>query len=74
MQLLIAAIAALSIILPAAARDNGQWVNSPADIRQRFQSLMLPDNPAVACCGEAGAFDGHAFGGERNHYAAAIPS
>jgi hypothetical protein len=42
---------------PAVARDNGQWVNSPKHIRQWFQSLMQPDNPAQSCCGEGDAFE-----------------
>jgi hypothetical protein len=52
------------------ARDNGQWANSPADIRHWFQSLMQPDNPAVSCCGEADAFEADSF--EVDHYVATI--
>jgi hypothetical protein len=68
----IAAIAALAMLLPAAARDNGQWGDSPANIRQWFQSLMQPDNPAVSCCGEADAFEADTFEVEGDHYIAVI--
>jgi hypothetical protein len=72
MKLPLAAIAALSIILPAAARDNGQWADSPANVRQWFQSLMQPDNPAISCCGEADAFEADAFEVKGDHYIAII--
>jgi hypothetical protein len=72
MKLPLAALAALSIILPAAARDNGQWADSPANVRQWFQSLMQPDNPAVSCCGEADAFEADTFEVEGDHYVAVI--
>jgi len=32
----------------ALARDNGQWNNSPINIREWFQSLMQPDNPYMS--------------------------
>jgi hypothetical protein len=51
MKLPIAAIAALAMLLPAAARDNGQRAHSPAHVRQWLQSLTQPDNPAISCCG-----------------------
>ena len=72
MKLPIAALAALATILPAAARDNGQWADQPAAIRQWFQSLMQPDNPAVSCCGEADAFEADTFEVEGDHYVAII--
>jgi hypothetical protein len=72
MKLLLAALAALSTILPAAARENGQWADSPSNIRQWFQSLMQPDNPAVSCCGEADAFEADTFEVEGDHYVAVI--
>jgi hypothetical protein len=53
MKLPLAAIAAPAMIASAVARDNGQWTGSSAAVRQWFQSLMQPDNPAVNCCGEA---------------------
>jgi hypothetical protein len=57
MKLPLAALAALAMLLPATARDNGQWGDSPAALRLCFQSLMQPDNPTVSCCGEADAFE-----------------
>jgi hypothetical protein len=72
MKLPIAALLALAMLLPAAARDNGQWGDSPANIRQWFQSLMQPDNPAVSCCGEADAFEADTFEVEGDHYIAVI--
>jgi hypothetical protein len=67
MKLLPAALAALAMIASAAARDNGQWADSPAQIREWFRSLMQPDNPLVSCCGEADAFEV-----EGDHYVAVI--
>jgi hypothetical protein len=32
-------LAALAMLLPAAARDNRQWSDSPTNVRQWFQSL-----------------------------------
>jgi hypothetical protein len=58
MKLPIAALAALDTLLPAAARDNGDRTQSRAATRQRFQSLMQPDNTSMSCCGEADAFEG----------------
>ena len=72
MKFPIAATAALAMLLPAAARDNGQWGDQPAKIRQWFQSLMQPDNPAVSCCGEADAFEADAFEVEGDHYVAIV--
>jgi hypothetical protein len=72
MKLAVAALAALSIVLPATARDNGQWADQPAAVRQWFQSLMQPDNPAVSCCGEADAFEADTFWVEGDHYVAII--
>jgi hypothetical protein len=72
MKPLLAAIVALAMLLPAAARDNGQWGDSPANVRQWFQSLTQPDNPAVSCCGEADAFEADTFEVEGDHYIAII--
>jgi hypothetical protein len=58
--------------LPALARDNGQWGQQPASIRQWFQRLMQPDNPQVSCCGEADAFEADMFEIEGDHYVAII--
>ena len=54
------------------ARDLGQWVDTPAGVRQWFQSLMQPDNPSVSCCGEADAFEADTFEVEGDHYVAVI--
>ena len=62
----------LALCAPAAARDNGQWANSPANIREWFQSLMQPDHPRLSCCGEADAFEADAFEEEGDHYIAII--
>jgi hypothetical protein len=61
MKLPLAALAALATLLPAAARDNGQWSDQPANVRQWFQSLMQPEAPMVSCCGEADAYWADAF-------------
>jgi hypothetical protein len=68
----LAALAALAMIASAAARDNGRWSDSPAQIRQWFQSLMQPDNPSMSCCGEADAFEADTFEVEGDHYVAVI--
>jgi hypothetical protein len=72
MRLPIAAIAALAMIASALARDNGQWADSPAAVRQWFQSLMQPDNPYLSCCGEADAFEADTFEVDGDQYIAII--
>ena len=72
MKLLLSAIAALAMLMPATARDNGQWEDSPAAVRQWFQSLMQPDNPYLSCCGEADAFEADTFEVAGDHYIAVI--
>ena len=57
---------------PLSARDNGQWANSPLQVREWFQGLMQPDNPAVSCCGEADAFEADTFEVAGDHYVAII--
>jgi hypothetical protein len=66
------ALFTLAFCAPATARDDGQWANSPAHIRQWFQGLMQPDNPAVSCCGEADAFEADQFEVAGDHYVAII--
>jgi hypothetical protein len=68
----LAALAVLSIALPALARNSGTWSDTPAAIRQWFQNLMQPDNPAMSCCGEADAFEADTFEVEGDHYVAVI--
>jgi hypothetical protein len=63
---------ALLLSAPSLARDNGQWTNSPALVRQWYQRLMQPDNPQVSCCGEADAFEADSFEIEGDHYVAII--
>ncbi len=72
MKLPFAVLAALAMIASALARDNGQWGDSPAAVRQWFQSLMQPDNPYLSCCGEADAFEADSFEVEGDHYIAVI--
>jgi hypothetical protein len=56
----------------ALARDNGQWGNSPINVRAWFQSLMQPDNPYMSCCGEADAFEADTFEVDGDHYVAVV--
>lgn len=72
MKLPLAVLAALVSLSPALARDNGQWTNSPANVRQWFQSLMQPDNPVMSCCGEADSFEADSFEVSGDHYVAII--
>ncbi len=72
MKPLLITLAALAMTRSAGARDSGQWADQPAAIRQWFQSLMQPDNPAVSCCGEADAFEADTFEVEGDHYVAII--
>jgi hypothetical protein len=66
------ALLALVVCAPAVARDNGQWENTPANVRQWFQQLRQPDNPRVSCCGEADAFEADSFEVDGDHYVAVI--
>ena len=68
----VLALSVLALGAPAAARDDGQWANSPSNIRQWFQSLMQPDHPRLSCCGEADAFEADTFEVEGDHYVAVI--
>jgi hypothetical protein len=72
MRLPIAAVAVLAMLLPAAARDNGQWGDQPANVRSWFQELKQPDNPTMSCCGEADAFEADNFEIAGDHYVAII--
>jgi hypothetical protein len=58
------------VSLPALARDNGQWGNQPAYLREWFQKLMQPDNPHMSCCGEADAFEADSFEVSGDEYVA----
>jgi len=68
----IIVIALVAATLPAVARDNGQWENQPAHLRQWFQKLMQPDNPVMSCCGEADAFEADSFENGSGQYVAII--
>jgi hypothetical protein len=68
----VLAIIVLALGVPAVARDDGQWANSPPHIREWFQSLRQPDHPRVSCCGEADAFEADTFETEGDHYVAII--
>jgi hypothetical protein len=75
---LVCVITATSLIVlghaapNALARNNGQWENSPAHIRQWFQGLRQPDNPIVSCCGEADAYEADLFEIDKDRYVAII--
>ena len=56
----------------ATARDNGQWADQPAYLRQWFQKLMQPDQPTMSCCGEADAFEADKFEALGDQYVAII--
>jgi hypothetical protein len=78
-DLTLALLAAAGLIalqrgtVPSAdARDNGQWGDKPAFVRQWFQSLMQPDNPQISCCGEADAYEADTFEVDGDHYVAII--
>ena len=60
------------VSLPALARDNGQWGNQPAYLREWFQKLMQPDYPHMSCCGEADAFEADSFEVSGDEYVAII--
>jgi hypothetical protein len=65
-------IAQLYVLSSALARDNGQWENSPAHIRQWFEGLKQPDNPNASCCGEADAYEADLFEIDEDHYVAIV--
>ena len=50
------ALAILFMLLPAFARDNGQWENVDPVISGWIRGLMQPDNPLISCCGQADAY------------------
>ena len=66
------ALASLMVLVAAApmalARDNGQWENSPPNVRRWFQGLRQPDNPRASCCGEADAYEADIFEVDGGHY------
>lgn len=60
-----AALAALILgivsAMPSTARDLGQWEASDQEIVTWYRNLMMPDAPAVSCCGEADAYWADSF-------------
>ena len=56
----------------ASARDFGQWEATDPVIREWYQALMQPDNPAVSCCGEADAYWADLFEVDGDKYVAII--
>lgn len=71
MKLPLAVLAALAMLVPALARDNGQWFNT-GPVKEWFQALTQPDNPYMSCCGEADAFESDIFNEDAGHYVAII--
>ena len=67
MQYPFTALAGIAVIqlcstFHATARDDGQWTNQPAEIREWFRAVMQPGfentrDTGHSCCGEADAFD-----------------
>jgi hypothetical protein len=53
---LLSAVILLFSLLPALARDNGQWESIDPAISVWFRTLMQPDAPDLPCCGEADAY------------------
>ena len=70
--LILTSIVVVTGVAAARARDDGQWANTPENIRQWFQSLKQPDHPRLSCCGEADAFEADSFEVEGDHYVAVI--
>jgi hypothetical protein len=62
----------LGLFTSAQARDDGQWSDSPLQVRRWFQELMQPDHPNLSCCGEADAFEADTFEVDGDHYIAVI--
>jgi hypothetical protein len=72
MHLVFVILTLLFAVSQATARDNGQWGDQPAYLRQWFQKLMQPDNPVMSCCGEADAFEADSFEVRGDQYVAII--
>lgn len=56
----------------ALARDLGQWETLNPEIREWYQALRQPDNPAAPCCGEADAYWADSFEVDGDKYIAII--
>jgi hypothetical protein len=65
--------AALGCVMSVAnARDLGQWESVNPEVREWYQALMQPDNPAASCCGEADAYWADSFEVDGDKYVAII--
>lgn len=42
---------------PAHAREGGDWSQVDPEVREWIQSLKMPDNPTMSCCGLADAYE-----------------
>src|SRR5258708_36792694 len=56
----------------ANARDLGQWELVNPEVREWYEALMQPDNPAASCCGEADAYWADSFEVQGGKYVAII--
>lgn len=56
----------------ASARDLGQWGNQDPATRKWFNSLTVPDNPWLSCCGNADAYWTDSFEVNGDQYVAII--
>ena len=52
--------------------DLGQWENVDQQTRWWYQTLMMPDNPAVSCCGESDAYWADSEVNDKGQYVAII--
>jgi hypothetical protein len=69
----IVAILVLVLHPPAGlARDLGQWDATDPEIQTWYRTLMMPDAPAVSCCGEADAYWADSFEVQDGKYVAII--
>jgi hypothetical protein len=54
------------------ARDLGQWASFDPSISKWFESLMMPDNPTISCCGGSDAYFADTFETDGDRYVAII--
>src|SRR3977135_704924 len=72
MQRFVLGAAFGSLIGAADARDTGHGEATTWEIREWYQALMQPDNPAVSCCGEADAYWADSFEVDGDRYVAIV--
>jgi hypothetical protein len=70
--LVLAFLIGIVFVRLAHGRDFGQWEAADPAIREWYQSLMQPDNPAASCCGEADAYWADSFEVDGDRYIAVI--